>query len=217
MNVRPLQVLQAAALAALTLCIPAGAQADTYETVTWVGTQLTYGERKVPVLGSIQTRTRSTLLARAKIYDDRIEIEQRPCKIKVESNRVQAVLNARSIPTSRTVLRRDEKDGVLRGVSRVSWDKDDIDDDGHPGLRVSIDAKICDGNLHIASTNTMQVWGDLEGRGFRGYVKQDVEQRVLDWDSYCLSFVKKKMRDQNRGEVSYRPVAAGTTCSTLGK
>lgn len=187
------------------------------EPVVWAGHQVVEGEKKVPVLGTLETRMDTYTLARVRRSGEGFVVEQTACRVtfkKVAGTKIK--MSTKHLPRTQTRFRLDDESGSVVGGSVVAWGKRDIDEDGHPGMAIEVDAPMCGGTLHVANSSKTRARGRLDGRdGMRGTVDVVVEQEVLDAEGGCLSRMAKDSTERNTGRFAFTRVDASATCSSL--
>lgn len=186
---------------------------------TWVGHQVVLGTRKVAVLGDLDTRTDSYMIAEVTRTGDRVEMRQHACRVEMAS-----VMGVDVMMSDATVARLPRTRVVLQvGGGRAqaapwtsSWGTEDIDADGSPGASVTVDAPMCDGTIYVANSSTTRLNDNrLDGDGWFGDVAVRVRQRVLGATNGCLLWGKRETDELQSGRFLFRRVAPGTTCASL--
>ncbi|HEY0840640.1 MAG TPA: hypothetical protein VGD74_10680 [Vulgatibacter sp.] len=185
---------------------------------TWAGHQATVGARRVPILGTLVTRSDTYILATIRRDGDEVHLEQRLCKLDIAPFAgVKVSLLAEGVskmPPTSIVFRK-------RGVKweaepwTTSWNYEDVDGDGKPGATVTVQAPICGGTVFIGSNSQAMARGVEAGGAISGELKVSVEQRILETSGGCLALVAKDTKEQVTGTFAYVPVPAGSTCATL--
>lgn len=194
----------------------ARAASDEALPTLWAGHQVSFGQRKVPFKGKVQTRTDSFVIARLRRDGQLIELEQTACQVrfsKVAGVRVH--MDADALPRTRMVFSANDESRELAGRSIVAWSSADIDDDGNPGMTVRVDAPICSGELYVANRSKTRATATLEGRRLEGKARVRVKQQILGAKGACLSAVAKDTDENQSGPFAYVPVPEGSTCATL--
>ncbi len=196
----------------------AEAPADGAVRETWAGHQVVRGSRKVPMLGTLKTRIDTYLVAEVVRDGGQVRIEQRACGLRfAKVAGVSVWLNADALPVTKIKLEPGE-DGTLSGSSRVSWDDEDLDRDGNPGMTVRVEAPLCSGRLFVANdTKTRMRSTTLRDGKLSGKVSVDIGQEILGAETRCLSAMAKNSEEKNRGRFTYVKVEDGATCNSLWK
>jgi hypothetical protein len=182
----------------------------------WAGHQIGFGSREIPFKGTVTTRSDSFVLAEVRRTEGRIELVQRACRVLIEPvGGVRVTVDAAAMPhaSMRFVLGEHAKSLVADAV--LAWDEDDIDDDGKPGMTVTVDAPVCSGELYVTNRSTTHAAGMLDGRRFDGHAWVRVVQHVIDTKGACLSMAARDTDERVQGPFAYVPVPAGSTCEGL--
>lgn len=184
----------------------------------WVGHQVVYGKTSVPFMGDKQTRTDSYLLASVIRRGDTVELSQLACRVTFKE--IAGV--KLDIPTEallrmpKAEIRFEPEKGLLKASPwQVGWHKTDIDRDGSPGLSVDVDASICSGKIHVASSTRSAAVAKLTENGMMGKISVHVKQKILGSDSVCLKMFSSDSEERQKGGFVYQRVADDTTCKDL--
>ena len=101
-----------ATLAAVLLGSPvisAGTEEAPITTEHWAGHQVTFGTREVPVLGTLETRLDTYVIARVRRQGATVQIDQRACKVEYgDIGGVKVYVDADALPDSRIVFEQVE-------------------------------------------------------------------------------------------------------------
>jgi hypothetical protein len=183
----------------------------------WAGHQVTVTARKVPLLGTIETRQDVFMVADVVRDGDTLSLVEQPCQITLRSGSKVEVLFARAavqnIPPAR--IRYAFTGSVWSGSWTGGWGERDVDGDGKAGFGVGVDAPVCDGTMQIATLTATSGTARSAGGGLDGNVRIALERNILSTDSACLSLVPKHTEEVVSGSFVYRPVPAGATCASL--
>jgi hypothetical protein len=193
-------------------------EAKAVTTEHWAGHQVVYGKREVPVLGTLQTRMDTWVIARVRRTENEIQIDQRACKVNYEDvGGVKVYVDADALPDSRIIFERVEGTPHYLMSGTVNWGKEDIDGDGEPGMRVYVDAPVCSGNLHVTNktTTSARAFGDDDGSPIYGEVTISVRQKILGADGKCLAAMAKDSFERSKGSFRYTKIKANETCQSL--
>ena len=188
------------------------------KTEHWAGHQVVFGTREVPVLGTLQTRMDTWVIARVRRTEDEIQIDQRACKVNYSDvGGVKVYVDANALPDSRIVFERVEGTPHYTMEGIVNWGEEDIDEDGEPGMRVYVDAPVCSGNLHVTNktTTNARAFGDDQGSPIYGEVTLSVSQKILGSESKCLAGMAKDSWERSKGTFRYTKIKANETCRSL--
>lgn len=205
-------------LAALTWGAPALADPPA-ETQVWVGHQVAIGARHIPVLGNLETRAESYLLARMHMEGDVLVLEQKSCAFAFkEVLGVRVSLSPETIAhlPGTTIRYTPAADGKLVAAPWVvGWGEEDIDEDGSPGATIRVDSTLCDGELHVRTRASTTAVGELVDGGLAGTVKVETTESVLGASKWCLRLGSSERKEVQSGTVRYQRVAPTTTCESL--
>ncbi len=189
-------------------------------TAVWSGRQVVRGTRELPVLGEFETRTDLWVLARVTRQGDRWDVEQTACRITVakvvgvRASFPQVAVAA--LPKVKFEITR-WADGVLHPTPWFSgWNEADLDNDGWPGITLTVSAPLCSGRLAIASNAYNQ--GEVRQANDRGLamdIKVHVGQRTLESTGWCLKLADEQTNDAFTGEALYEPLPAGSGCEAV--
>lgn len=188
----------------------------------WAGHQFVAGKKPIPVLGKLKTRTDTWLLAEVHTTRDGFRLEQRVCKVDFASVLGVTVSFAQKdviwdLPRATIAFRPGPRKLLVAQPWRVGWKRQDIDRDGHPGVRIRVDAPLCGGFLDVASDTLSVARGEKRGQVFVGQIGVRVKQHILGVSGKCLSLVSSDATEQMTGHFAYVPVPPGTTCNSLLK
>lgn len=182
----------------------------------WAGHQVSFGKRDVPFKGEVQTRTDTWTIARVKHDGEQITLSQEACMVVIRPVAgVKVRMDARALPANEFGFSSNGVD--LKGTSEVSWAREDVDGDGHPGMTVHVDSSVCSGDLYVANRSRTRARAALSGDALRGRARVTVDQEVLGAKGACLSVVASDTHEVVNGPFAYAPVEATTTCSSLMK
>lgn len=188
------------------------------KTEYWAGHQVVFGTREVPVLGTLETRMDTYVLARVRRSEDEIQVDQRACKVDYSDvGGVKVYVDADALPDSRIVFERVSGTPHYTMSGMVNWGDEDLDGDGKPGMRVYVDAPVCSGNLHVSNktTTNARAFGDDQGTPLYGEVTISNRQKILDADGKCLSAMAKDSYERSKGSFRYVKIKSSDTCSSL--
>jgi hypothetical protein len=205
-----------AAAIALVSTSPAsepGAHGDL--PTTWAGHQITIGRREVPFQGEVETRTDTYVLATLRDRGRGLVLEQRACRVRFTPvGGVKVTMKAGSLPKSEMHLVPGE-DGGLRGRSLVAWGREDVDEDGHAGMTVTVDAPVCSGDLYVANRSFTEATVSISDGMLKGEADVHVVQSILGADGACLSVVAEGTDERLSGEFAFVPVDDDASCAGL--
>ena len=220
-----LWISQIAGAYALTLVgstsIDASSASDGDELpTTWAGHQVSFGRREVPFKGEVETRMDSFVLARLERHGELVELHQTACDVRFSKVAGVVVhMSAQALPDTRTVFAFADDAATpgreLSGRSLVAWGTEDLDDDGHPGVTVRVQAPVCSGELYVANSSKTKATATLTPERLQGRANVHVRQLILGAEGACLSAVAKDTNEHQSGPFAYVPVPEGTTCEML--
>ncbi len=180
----------------------------------WAGHQITLGRRDVPFKGEVETRTDTWTVARVRHDGEKLSLTQEACMVVIRPVAgVKVRMDARALPSNAFEFSSNGVD--LKGASMVRWDDEDVDGDGHPGMTVHVDSRVCSGDLYVSNRSSTQARAALEGGALRGKARVTVDQTVLGAKGACLSVVASDTHEVLSGPFAYAPVEAGATCNDL--
>jgi len=181
----------------------------------WAGHQVALGTKKVPVLGTLETRTDTFVLARLQKTSVGWQLVQEACRLDFAPvGGVTISMDTDSLPKT-TMKLRERQDGTFAASSVVRWGSEDLDDDGNPGMTVDVDATLCAGSLYVSSTSTSDGSARVAPRFIGGHVDTNVRQSILGAEGACLSRMAEDTNDDVAGPFAYVPVASDATCGSL--
>lgn len=209
-----------ATLAAVLLGSPVtstGTEEAPITTEHWAGHQVTFGTREVPVLGTLETRLDTYVIARVRRQGGTVQIDQRACKVEYgDVGGVKVYVDADALPDSRIVFEQVEGTPHYSMSGTVNWGEEDIDEDGNPGMKVYVDAPVCSGNLHVTNktTTVARAFSDEDGPLY-GEVTISVRQKILGAEGRCLAAMSEDSYERSKGSFKYTKIKANETCKSL--
>jgi hypothetical protein len=184
------------------------------EVQWWAGHQVQLGSRDLPMRGRVTTRTETLVLARVRVGEDSLVLDETACAIRfARVGGVAVSMDAGAIPSHRAswALR----DGEYWSRSVVGWGEEDVDGDGHPGMTIAVDAPLCSGEIYVAHKATTRAFASRIAGGLAGRARVLVEQRVLGTSNVCLGMGAKDGTEVVRGPFAYARVPDGSTCASV--
>lgn len=203
----------------LTMMIAATALAATavapQTPEVWAGHQVSFGTRKLPLSGTVKTRSDVWTLARVTRGPQGLRLEQRACMVTFSPiGGISVRMDAASLP--RSVMKFAPNERGFRGRSAVSWGREDVDDDGNPGMTVSVDSVPCSGQVYVSNASSTQaVAAFATPTEFRGQATVAIKQDVLGASARCLRLGAGKTTQTVGGPFSFVPVDPNVTCRQL--
>ncbi len=200
-------------MVAVTALAATLAPADAPEV--WAGHQVSFGTRKLPLSGTVKTRSDVWTLATVSRGPGGIRLEQRACMVTFSAvGGVSVRMDATALP--RSVMKFEPREGTFRGRSAVSWGTEDDDDDGNPGMTVSVDSVPCSGDVYVTSASaTTAVAAFANPAEFRGQATVAIRQTVLGASSRCLKLGAGETTQTVGGPFAFVPVDPHATCTQL--
>ena len=190
------------------------------EPELWAGHIVVRGERNLPILGKLEPRTDTWVIARVTEQDGSYYLDQHPCRVgfaPMLGTRISMLPDSGPLLPGVAFRFEPEGDGGLRAeLWESGWGEEDIDQDGNPGATVQVRAALCGGDLQMATVSRNRATAEPFGDALRGEIEVEVTQRILGADGACLRVVAKDSVDEMVGVFAYAPVPTGSTCETLG-
>jgi hypothetical protein len=213
---------------ALMLSLPIAGQAMAQESTPapalelWAGHQVVIGSRPLPVLGDLETRSESFLLAEVERAGDTIVLKQRACRFAFKKVLgVSVEMSPQTIarlPRSTLRFARSPDGSYRAGPWTVSWGEEDIDRDGHPGATVQVSSSMCSGTIYTASEVRTSARATLTAEdALQGTVDVLNRERVIDTSEWCLGAGSKGKLEKQQGWFRYVRVDPNTTCASLAR
>lgn len=188
-------------------------RAGLYMGRTWVSQP-----KHLPVIGTLEARTDTLVLARLREEDGAVHIEQVACEVRIKPTagvRVQMEEGAaRRMPAARFELR-PRADGTLSGAWATGWGREDVEGDGLPGLSLRVQASLCSGQLQVSSQTWSAARAWWKDDALHGEVEVQLQQEILEASGACLRLAAKDTAETLRGGMVYQPVPEGTSCADL--
>lgn len=189
------------------------------DAVLYAGHQVVVGHRDVPVIGRVETRTDTFLLAEVVHGEDGWVVSPRTCHVDMRPTagvriRMEDAV-ARVLPVVPFHLTAGRDGYWYAAPWQAGWGREDVDGDGHPGVTLAVSAPLCSGQVYVASTSWSKARVRLHRDAFEGEIRVRVHQRTLGASSGCLTLMSTDGRDRVKGTFRYERVPAGTTCDEL--
>ena len=202
------------------LIVVASALAAEPSVEVWAGHAIVSGKRSVPILGKVEAKTESWVLARVTRKKDGFELEQRSCEVRLSNPLgVKLALNAGAaelLPPLFIEYVRKPDGRYYQAPSTTGWDKEDVDRDKSPGMTVNIDASICDGKLFVGIKTKSMSRGVLKNDSvLRGEIKAQIAQHVLGHEGACIGLLADDANEAAVGSFAYVPTSTSATCASL--
>lgn len=177
------------------------------------------GARPLPVLGDLETRSESYVLAEVERQGDTIVLRQRACRFGFKKVLgVGVEMSPRTIaqlPRATIRFRPDAGGGLSARPWTISWGDEDIDRDGKPGASVKVSSSLCSGNIYTASRAVTTAEARLTDDGMAGTVVVHNQERVIETSEWCLGSGSKGEVERQTGWFRYVRVDPGSTCASL--
>lgn len=191
---------------------------DSGEWTWWVGHQITRGHRKVPVLGKLATHLETYYIAKLRKTGQGFEVIQSACASNYRPIAgVEIGFHAEHTPAIRYDFS-PRQPGQLHADAKVVWAREDLDQDGQPGLSIDVNAKICRGKLYVGNHTTIQSeahW--VNPWEWEGTVQTEHLMNILGSDSFCLRTFARSRKETSKGNFRFRALSGPTTCAALLK
>lgn len=183
----------------------------------WIGHQVVWGTAPVPWVGERPTRTDSYVLAHVERRDGSLHMVHDTCRVDIAPVAgVRTALPPETYPLlPRVPFILKPQGNVWVGTWDAAWTAADHDQDGHPGVSVSVDVPLCRGQVYVASQSKTSAEARFVGDKLEGEVQVRFQQQVLGASNPCLSLTAADTHDSMRGVVRYRPVQTGQTCAEI--
>lgn len=179
------------------------------EEEIWLGRQVVVGTKPLMIIGDVETRTESYLLARVTRSENTLTIEQQACSVSfgevfgVQTAMAPATL--KKLPVTRFTLTLGADGALTASPWRVAWDETDLDGDGHPGVTVAISSRMCSGELFVASDTLTSIrQASLTDDRINGELTVVVDQLLLGSTARCLMLGADEQHDQQQGRFTYQ-------------
>lgn len=211
-------------LAALVLlaALPQKSPADVEEEIVWAGHQVVTGIKKIPMIGELETRTDTFVVARVTRRGGAIHLVQEPCRsvVKKVAGVSTGIHRQKTgwMPKVEFSFLPIRKKGWYQAVPWTNgWGEEDIDEDGHPGVTIDIDSLFCSGQVYLTSHSELQARGKFIGENFEGMMRVNAKQTPLGAEKTCLRLLVSEQFSKLEGTFAYTPVDPDATCETLLK
>lgn len=184
----------------------------------WVGHQVTRGHRKVPVLGKLATHLETYYLAKVRKKGKGFEVIQRACASDYRPIAgIKIGFHAEHTPPIRYTFSPNAQ-GALAADAQVTWNQDDLDKDGQPGLSIDVDAKICRGQLYVGNQTQLKSQARWVNPWlWEGTIETQHFMKILGANSFCLRTFARSRREESQGKFKFRALSGPTTCKDLLK
>lgn len=182
----------------------------------WAGHQITRGHRKVPVLGRLSTHLETFYIAKVRKRGRGYEVIQSACSSNYRPiGGVKVGLRAQFTPPIHLNFQPDPK-GLFRANTQVQWSKQDLDQDGEPGLSIDIDARICKGQLYVGDKTRVQSTARfVDNQSWEGEITTKHRFEILGSNSFCLRAFARSRDEQAKGRFRFQPLPGPTRCQDL--
>ena len=213
---------QALSFAAVLLAVAIPVESSADDEVVWAGHQVVTGVKKIPLLGELETRTDTFVVARVKKVGDTISFIQSPCRsVFKEVAGVSTAIHSKKtgwMPTVEFSFLPIRKKGWYQAVPYTNgWGDEDLDSDDNPGVTVDVDSMLCSGQVYVTAHNEIQARGKFVGDSFEGIMKVNAKQTPLGAEKTCLRMVVSEQVSKLKGTFAYTEVSADATCESLLK
>lgn len=191
----------------------------------WAGHIVVNGVRNLPIIGKVEPRTETFVLAHVEERDGNIYIDQHPCYMDVKPvGGVKVDVNEQTqprLPGANFHFAPGEGAELASQGWVTGWGSEDVDADGQPGVTFDVSALMCSGKLFLSShavfTSQARPSPGPSGTGLTGKLNLTIEQWVLGADGACLKLFARDSKDKMTGRFSYVPIPADSSCDSLPK
>ncbi len=189
-------------------------------TEKWIGTLAVLGSRKIPLLGTVEFRTDTHVLATATLEGPVWIVDQSTCSVvfkKVAGAKITLDETAPSkMPVSHFTWFHSDKEEWMAGPWASGWNEDDHDGDGHPGITMHVQAPFCGGDIYVGSKASQTARGKPgKGRVVEGSIDIHVEQNILGARGPCLRLMARDTKEWMRGKFAFVKVEDDATCDSI--
>lgn len=191
-------------------------------TELWIGSLSVPGIRKVPLLGKVEFRTDTHLLAAVVWLDEnRFRITQQTCQVKFpKSMGAQITMPdaaSRAVQPASYDWSSDDNKQWTAGPWPSGWTEDDHDQDGFPGITFGVEAPFCGGDLYVSSAAEQTAKGRrLPDGDLQASIDVHVSQTILGARGPCLNLMARDTTDWMHGQFRLRTVQGPLLEQVLG-
>lgn len=190
------------------------------ETVHWAGTLAVLGNKKIPLLGKVEFRTDTHVIATATRNGDiGWTVTQNTCSVSFSKTMGAEVTLDNEAPSSMPSNTFDwvvDGDGNWSANWKSGWDDSDHDNDGHPGISFNVKAPFCGGSLYMGSAADQTATGrPTKERVVEGPFKIWVEQRILGTRGRCLNLMTRDESQWMAGRFAFVEVPSDASCDSI--
>jgi hypothetical protein len=191
----------------------------SYVEQTWVGHQVLQGERQFPIIGSKIAKTKNIMIAKVKIYENEIILSQNMCQVSFEKlygvDIQMNSLSTQAIPVSHTTFYHNNANLTFEANKwEVKWGNEDLDLDDNPGITIELDSTFCSGKLFTSNYSSAEAFARFDKSGdFVGSIVNEVNQKYLGADSFCLRMSAGDTHEIQKGNFKYSQVEKNITCT----
>ncbi|MEO1171650.1 MAG: hypothetical protein AAFX94_06320 [Myxococcota bacterium] len=208
-----------AAAVVVMSALPAEASSSWEMVERWAGHQVVLGLQDLTLVGEVETRTESFVIADVRRRGDDYRLTQYTCRVAISPVAgVQAELTdaaVRALPPATIEFRRENGEPVAPVAWTTVWDDSDHDQDGNAGVTVSVDAPLCGGSIYISTVTDTNARLLPYSSGIEGAVDVQVSQKILGTSNWCLDVATGDSVEKVQGRVRYAPIDASATCDQL--
>jgi hypothetical protein len=185
----------------------------------WIGTLAVFGSRKVPLLGKVEFRTDTHVLATATLEGPVWVVAQSTCRVNFKKVAGAKITLDETAPSKMPMAHftwLPGEDVWMAGPWGSGWDEADHDQDGNPGITMHIAAPFCGGELYVASKASQTARGEPgKGRVVEGKLDIHVEQNILGARGPCLNLMARDTKEWMHGQFAFVKVEDDATCASV--
>jgi len=186
----------------------------------WIGTLAVLGSRKVPLLGKVEFRTDTQVLATATEEGPVWTVAQKTCRVnfpKVAGAKISLNETAPQVMPIAHFNWVPGEDEWHAGPWGSGWDENDHDGDGNPGITFHVQAPFCGGDIYVSSKASQTARGKpgKDDTVVEGVIDIHVEQNILGARGPCLTLMARDTKEWMRGQFAFVRVEDDATCDSV--
>ena len=204
----------------------------------WLVLQVSTAATRVPILGSVETVTRSVALHKLEHVGDRLfgpgilcdlQSKTTPAVVRTEyppaliQNLPQPRLDGRLVSKEGTLFFHQPRETIVIGADLDDLEREplpadpadarvvDQDADGQPGVTVTVRGFVS-GDVFVTQRNSSEFWGERNETGFTGALRFATEQNILGATSSRLTTPSPAVPVLSKSYVRMIQLAEHATC-----